>query len=53
MSTKEILGALAKRETVASEGTTKVYLSLLREAAILTNGKDSRGKGYGLAEWDR
>ena len=53
MTTKEILGALAKRETVASEGTTKVYLSLLREAAILTNGKDSRGKGYGLAEWDR
>ena len=52
LTTDGVVDALAKAHGVASEGTTKVYLSELVSRRLLTNRQDVTPKGYGLPEWE-
>lgn len=51
LDTDALLNAIAARKHVASEGTTKAALAALVRHGLLTQGRDSRGEGYGLPEW--
>jgi len=52
MTTEEVKRVLQTRNQVHGDSTvTKALADLCRRHGMLTNGRDGRGRGYGLAEW--
>ena len=49
----QVLAALEGAGKIHGESTVrKALANLCRRTGLLTNKRDSRGKGYGLVEWD-